>query len=211
MTILKPASQPEIRRYFVRTPEGDVSLVSGSIHSVEPVIFIHGAARNSAKLAKWVTPGSALLELPGHGVAPFISGNIEKWRAAFQHAIETVWPSKNITLVGESLGGILALGMKAARTIAIDPPMQPTEAVEHEIQHGNVAEFLRPMLRASYWDLLDRLEKKVEIVCATEGILPIVARERLRTHAMVEFHEISGGHLLLDENSDEIAEMLGRK
>lgn len=201
----------EIRRYFVPTPRGEVSLVFAPVAAETVTVFIHGAARNSNKLAPWIRRGSALIELPGHGVAPYIEGDAEAWASEFESAIAKVWPGASITLVGESLGGIIAMHMSADRTFCLDPPMQPTAAVEREIRYGNVAEFLRPMVRSTYWNVLDNLQRPINVICASEGILPAQAKTRLSQHPMVIYDEISGGHLLLDERRREVEFALNRQ
>lgn len=202
---------PEPRRYIIPTPYGQVALVFAPVMVDALTVFIHGAARRSVQLRRWLRPGTALLELPGHGVAPMIDGGVKTWAKAFQHAISTVWPAVRLTLVGESLGGIIAMHMTAERIIALDPPMQPTEAVEREIEHGNVADFLRPMIRADYWSLLDAQERPVEVICAERGILPADARERLSRNEKVALSTAPCGHLILDEAPEVVEAALARQ
>ncbi len=208
MTVRLNNLPPETRRYFIPTSEGEVSLIFAPEPLDNVTVFVHGAARNSTKLAKWVRSGAALLELPGHGTAPLIDGRVEVWSAAFQAAIDKVWPFAKVTVVGESLGGIIAMLMSPSRTIALDPPIEPTEAVEREILYGNVAEFLRPMLRTNYWHILDKIDRPIEVVCATNGILNFDTKSRLSAHRQVLYKEVESGHLILDENPDAISQML---
>lgn len=196
------------RRYFIPTPGGEVALVFEPSPRSSVLAIIHGAARRSIQLKPWLAHNAVLIELPGHGQAPWIEGGVADWARAFQAALDHLWPGLPVTLVGESLGGVISLHMSASRTILLDPPMQPTEAVEHEIRHGNVAEWLRPLIRADYWSLLDEQERVVEVVCGADGILPEAARARLACHPRVIFQLVAGGHVLLDDNPEAILQIV---
>lgn len=198
----------DLRRYFVPTPHGEVSLVFDRVARTEVLAVIHGAARRSLQLKPWAERGAVLVELPGHGQAPMIEAKVEVWAAAFQAALRQLWPSQPLTLVGESLGGVIALHMAAQRRILLDPPMEATPAVAHEIRYGNVAPWLRPMITSDHWPLLDSQRQRVEAVCASDGILPQTARDRLSVHPMVDYSEMPGGHVLLDENPEGVLRLI---
>lgn len=198
----------DLRRYFVPTSHGEVSLVFGSLARAEVLAVIHGAARRSLQLKPWAERGAVLVELPGHGQAPMIEATVEVWAAAFQAALRHLWPTQPMTLVGESLGGVIALHMDAERRILLDPPMEPTPAVAHEIRYGNVAPWLQPLITSDYWALLDSQRQGVEAVCATDGILPQAARDRLSAHPNVVYGEMPGGHVLLDDNPQAVLRLI---
>lgn len=201
----------DLRRYFVPTPHGGVSLVFDRLARAEVLAIIHGAARRSLQLKPWAERGAVLVELPGHGQAPMIEAKVEVWAAAFQAALRQLWAAQPITLVGESLGGVIALHMEAERRILLDPPMEPTPAVAHEIRYGNVAPWLQPLITSDYWSLLDSQDQRVEAVCASNGILPQAARDRLSAHPNVDYGEIAGGHVLLDDNPQAVLQLIQKR
>lgn len=198
----------DLRRYFVPTSHGEVSLIFGPLARTEVLAIIHGAARRSLQLKPWAERGAVLVELPGHGQAPMIEAKVEVWAAAFQAALRQLWQAQPMTLVGESLGGVIALHMDAERRILLDPPMEPTPAVAHEIRYGNVAPWLQPLITSDYWPLLDSQGQGVEAVCATDGILPQAARDRLSAHPNVAYGEMPGGHVLLDDNPQAVLRLI---
>lgn len=201
----------EAKRYVVPTPYGEVSLIFGHRSAEAVTVFIHGAARTAHKLAAWLEPGTALAELPGHDSGPFIEGGVVTWAAALESAIGYVWPTARITLVGESLGGIIALHMRAHRVVALDPPMEPTAAVEREIRTGFVAPFLHPLLTRPYWSVLDAIRMPAEVICGLGGILPAKAIVRLAGHPNVRFNLLAGGHVLLDDNPEGVRRILAQE
>ena len=140
-----------------------------------------------------------------HGAAPAIAA------AQAVGGAGQLWAAQPITLVGESLGGVIALHMEAERRILLDPPMEPTPAVAHEIRYGNVAPWLQPLITSDYWSLLDSQDQRVEAVCASNGILPQAARDRLSAHPNVDYGEIAGGHVLLDDNPQAVLQLIQKR
>ncbi len=201
----------DLRRYFIPTPHGEVGLVFGSLARADVLAIIHGAARRSLQLRPWAERDAVLVELPGHGSAPMIEARIEVWAAAFQAALRQLWPDRPLTLVGESLGGVIALHMDAERRILLDPPLEATPAVAHEIRHGHIAPWLQPLITADYWPLLDSQSQTVEVVCASDGILPERARRRLCVHPRVAYSLVRGGHVLLDDNPQAVLELIQKR
>lgn len=92
------------------------------------VLLIPGALRSATNLADWVEriPGLRLQNLPAHGGEPAIEWSLDAWIRHFQKSVgpETV-------VIGESLGGLVALGLGSTgvrATIAIDPPLTTAKA-----------------------------------------------------------------------------------
>jgi pimeloyl-ACP methyl ester carboxylesterase len=197
----------EAKRYFVPTPCGEVSLVFAHKPRDEVVVIIHGAGRRAFQLRSWLAHDVVLAELPGHDMAPMMEGDLSTYARAYQAALAHVWPGRPATIIGESLGGLIALQM-AGRIIAVDPPLEPTPEVETELRVGFVAEWLKPPLRIEHWDLIDRLDHPVEVICPTRSILPETAIKRLESHPMVHMSRFEGGHVLLDDNPEAIASIL---
>lgn len=201
----------DAKRYFLPTPHGEVSLVFAHKPRVSVVVVIHGAGRRAFQLRSWLDHDVVLAELPGHDLAPMMEGDLATYAAAFSSALEQVWPGLPVTVVGESLGGIVALHMKSDRTILIDPPMEPTPEVDQELRVGFVADWLKPYLHQTYWKLLDYPDQPVEVVCASRSILSPDAVKRLGDHPRVQLSIVEGGHVLMDENPEEIVAILKRK
>lgn len=120
-------------RHFVPTSHGQVELVfKPAAPSERPlVLFIHGAGRHVAGHVCWFDAFGdevevVLAELPGHGQAPWLSRtDVEAWTDAIEEAIATTFPRRPFVAVGESLGGLLAMGLAgAARIVAFDPPLR---------------------------------------------------------------------------------------
>lgn len=198
----------DAKRYFVPTPHGAVSLVFAAKPRDRVMLVIHGAGRRAFQLRGWLALDVVFAELPGHDLAPMMGGDLATYAEAFNLAVEQVWPGLPLTVVGESLGGIVALHMRADRKVLIDPPMQPTTEVETELRVGFVAEWLKPHLRVAHWPLLDAQEAPLEVVCASRSILPPDAIKRLGDHPRVRLSVIDGGHVLMDDNPEGVARIL---
>ncbi len=197
----------EAKRYFVPTPYGEVSLVFAHKPRDQVTVIIHGAGRRAFQLRSWLAHDVVLAELPGHDVAPMMEGDLSTYAQAYQAALTHVWPDRPVTVVGESLGGLVALQMHG-RIIAVDPPLEPTPAVEHELKFGFIADWLKRPLRDNHWNLIDMLDRCVEIICPTRSILPLAAIDRLKDHPLVRLSILEGGHVLLDDNPEAVASIL---
>ncbi len=195
----------DAKRYFVPTPHGEVSLVFAEKPREQVLVILHGAGRIAFQLRDWLISDAVLAELPGHDGAPLFTTDLSIFAESLYNAIRSIWPDLHLTIVGESLGSIVALQMTADRIVLLDPPMEPTPEVEKEIRVGFVAEWLKPHLRHSYWDLLDVIDRPVEVLCASRSILSPQAIDRLRIHPNVKLSMIEGGHVLMKDNPQGVA------
>lgn len=85
------------------------------------VVFIPGAMRMARDLASFAerVPGSVVVNLPGHGGEPIIPPSVEAYARHFEQRL-----AEASVIVGESLGGTVALAMRTkAVVIALDPPI----------------------------------------------------------------------------------------
>jgi len=137
-----------------------------------------------------------------------IRGGVLEAADSFRQAIARRWPGAPVTVMGESLGGLVALAMDADRTIALDPAMEPTPEVEKVIQSGRLHPWAVAELRQDHWGLLDGLRRPVKAVCASQTILSETSVQRLQDHPMVRLSRLDGWHLLLDEQPDECRALL---
>jgi pimeloyl-ACP methyl ester carboxylesterase len=157
------------------------------------VAFLPGFSRSAAQLAHWkdLLPAEVrLFDLPGHGKAPPIEtptlANIA------ERFIEQI--PRDALIVGESLGGLVALKMAASgyRVVALEPPLSTAklwvlrqvllQVVEREVAIPWMAPFLEGLFGVSpgkapralnYWPLLDEAVGPVDVVAATEPLWPI--------------------------------------
>lgn len=122
------------------TPTGILAAYSSvaiGASAVKPlVLFIHGALRNAGVLEAWFDiladeADVVLLDLPGHGrSSPINLASVENIASIVGTAIQTYLPGRRILLVGESIGGTIALRIGGATkespikaVFAADPPM----------------------------------------------------------------------------------------
>ena len=56
----------DAKRYFIPTPQGEVSLVFAHKPRNEVIVIIHGAGRRAFQLRSWLAHDVVLAELPGH-------------------------------------------------------------------------------------------------------------------------------------------------
>ena len=100
------------------------------------VVFIHGALRHSLILLQWAerladTADVFLFDLPGHGRSePIGPSTVEGMGEMMREAIGVRLPDRKVLLVGESLGGVVALaaggsakGNPIKAIFAVDPPL----------------------------------------------------------------------------------------
>jgi len=124
----------------VRTRDGAICLYARRevllADSGRPVlVMIHGALRNSSVLFGWIDLCApdldvAFVDLPGHGHSQ--AGGpvtVEALAANVADAISGVLGDRTVVVVGESLGGLVALAMAGSKegpvqaVIAADPPL----------------------------------------------------------------------------------------
>ena len=99
-------------------------------------MFLHGALRDSSVLFHWVDAlkdmaDTVLLDLLGHGESsPVVPATVEALAASVHAALAAIIPGRNALLVGESLGGLVALAVGARgdatpvrAVFAADPPI----------------------------------------------------------------------------------------
>lgn len=200
----------EIRRIQIATSHGLASFIGIPGPREHVRLIIHGAGRRAEtpSILPWADDGTLLAELPGHGDGPMIRGGVAEAADSFRQAITKRWPDAPLTVMGESLGGLVALAMGADRTIALDPAMEPTPQVEKVIQSGRLHPWAVDALRREHWGLLDCLHRQVDVVCASQTILSAASVKRLRDHSMVRLSRLDGWHLLLDERPDDCRALL---
>jgi pimeloyl-ACP methyl ester carboxylesterase len=108
------------KRTLYQFQVGQVAIYSGSLKfsMARPlVVFLHGALRRAADLARWVDLLSdvadvILVDLPGHGnSADLDPATVRSMAATIHDALLQMNPSRRVFLVGESIGGTVALAI----------------------------------------------------------------------------------------------------
>lgn len=132
--------QTVINIHQVQTRDGSLCLYAKSgvlfADAVRPILLmIHGALRDSSVLFDWIhLCGSefdvVFVDLPGHGRSPAIANvTITSFAANVGEAATAALGNRDVLVVGESLGGLVALAMGGLHIesiqgiIAADPPM----------------------------------------------------------------------------------------
>lgn len=193
------------------------------------VVFIPGAMRSGAQLAHWRTL------LAGHQVsfAGFPASSVSASVDVLAGRIP-----KDALVVGESVGGLLALGLAGHgfRAIAVDPPLTMakqwtasyalrTAASAGRVSKAFIAEVFGLMPNGSveervYYPLLYKLAGPVDIVTGDVPLWPCTGmpgrqcmidgadRYVLKSYPLVRLREISGPHALLDESREACRDII---
>ncbi len=165
-------------------------------HPNKPLLCcIHGIARSAHVLRPfaeicWERFDVGLIDLPGHGQSPLQTfDDFETVAAAVATAIRSHFAHRPIVIVGESLGGLLALSMAAGpppnltAVVLVDPPMEPSRQPKLvESLEGFTAPECPPALRTaksvlgvdegkSFLHLLDDVRVPALFILADKGSL----------------------------------------
>jgi pimeloyl-ACP methyl ester carboxylesterase len=142
------------RVYYVNTAFGQVVLVARpeAFKSTKPaLVMFPGVSRSPVQLAEWPArlpeADVFLAGLPGvNQVPPWKETSLTNLVQAFAGTISRNLSGRPIHLAGESLGGLIALGLGtypwASSVTAFDPPLRTgklwpqREAVANSIDHG---------------------------------------------------------------------------
>jgi pimeloyl-ACP methyl ester carboxylesterase len=215
-----------MRRYLVHTSRGQV-LFEGSSPSPRTILF-HGFRRNPAHLHHWRRrlPSAAFGFLPGHGGAPDVDAvSVSAWAEAWREAFQTIGSPH--TVIGESLGGLLAMCLPAQATVAVEPLLS-TDSIwpQHEtmrMARARGMEFTaaeEALFDKPYDWILDRISAPTMIIAGDVPLLPprplptapslltVADFERYAAHPKVTAARIPGGHALMDESPDEVERLI---
>jgi len=157
------------------------------------VAVLPGFSRSAAQLSHWkdLLPAEVrLFDLPGHGGAsPMASPTLARLADHFSEQIP-----RDALIVGESLGGLVALKMAATgyRVVAIEPPLSTAklwvlryvlqQALEQDPKTSWMGPFVESLFGVAagkapqslnYWPLLDEATAPVDIIAATEPLWPM--------------------------------------
>ena len=222
-----PEARP-LQSYQVSTPRGPVYLQAQNLRP--HILMIHGFMRHPAMLEHWchLIPDLGFINLPGHGGAGDLDEvSLQAWIEGLD-AIIDVLEGPPPLLIGESLGAIAALGMRARAVIAVDPVLSthqlwPQSAFFKKMRARG--EPVRPDFEALFdtpfhW-ILERIRVPTLVLAGDVPLLPQRTGVRLPSlltdedlalyaaHPLVEAMRIPGGHNLLDKNPQGVLEAAG--
>lgn len=208
--------------YFVRTARGRVGIWTEpeTRETLKPVLlFLHGAFRQVESMAPLAErfENIAYGYLPGHRTPDLDEATMEAWVDAFSDAV-TIFKGPVIA-VGESLGGILAMGMRnTAAVVAFDPFLRTSHlwplantlqyAEENNLPWVQARQILSS--NADFSHLLTRHSRYLEVLAGDEPLTPqrtldftpsLLDEEDeavLRQHGQVT--RVPGGHDVVTHN-----------
>jgi pimeloyl-ACP methyl ester carboxylesterase len=185
------------------------------------VAFLPGFCQPVAQLAFWkdiLQADVRLFDLPNHYTGPPLGAPSLADMA--DHYMSRISP--DTIVVGESLGGLIALKMAASgyRAVAIDPPLSTAKLwVLHEVLAQLLVRqaaipWMAPFVDAyfgvrvghppqtrNYWPLLDEATSPVHIIAATEPLWPMRRINPTPSNTPSVLDEIDAYHLARHPNA----------
>ncbi len=221
------AARP-LQSYQVLTPRGPVYLQAENLRP--HILMIHGFMRHPGMLEAWrrLIPGVGFINLPGHGGAGDLDEvSVQAWIEGLD-AIIDVLEGPPPLLVGESLGAIAALGMRARAVIAVDPILSthqlwPQFALFKKMRAKGqpVRSAFEALFETPFHWILERIRVPTLVLAGDVPLMPQRSGVRLPSlltdedlalyavHPLVEAVRIPGGHNLLDKNPLGVLEAAG--
>jgi len=220
-----------MRNLFVRTRFGQVVFCAPDevLKARDPaILMIHGAFRAASTLLPWQDrlPNVVFANLPGHGGAPMLTQtSLDAWTEALSAGIAAAMP-RPVLAVGESLGGLVALGLTGVGgVVAFDPffrtdalwPVRAAMSAAIALGKSNPA---APIFAPgqTYYRQLDRTEALATVVTGDVPLMPERPLDRApclmeeadctAAAARVQLVRIAGGHNLLDEQPDACRQII---
>lgn len=239
--------RPQDTKRFVFGSPGGLTYLFGLPDvrdSEKPVVLlIHGMFSDVSYLLPWAeilgeSFDVLLAPLPGHpGGAEFREPTVASIATALAEACAALAPGRRLYVVGDSIGGSIALAMGAF------PGLSGVIAVESPLETGKLWSFwaLLPRLRGrsavpeaviaglmgtgpesgvSYRGLLDRLVAPAIVIVGDIPLQPPRTFDKTPSHLdqadhaaigaapLASLHVVSGGHLLMGERSDEVVRLV---
>jgi hypothetical protein len=209
----------------VRTASADIHLYSGPIRGGALVLAICGTLGRYSQFSQLVDllpeADVAIVELPGV-TWPFAGEvSVQGYAAVFRGLLEARDASRPVTLVGASVGGLVALTLSdLGEVVALDPPLSPADLWPIErlfsgmARTGRLNDAARDMVsrifgyggeapKPTYHHIFDGLARPVMVLAggvpldpprpleALPGLVTEDDEAFLRAHALVGFERIA--------------------
>lgn len=212
-----------MRHTAVTTRIGEVWLSYDCLPDGPAVLLIHGAMRAANDLFDFGQriKNCVYGHLPGHSVPNLTEMSVDAWSKAFAVAAAEFFQERPVLVVGESLGGLVAIGIarfpiaRIHHVVAIDPPLSP---MPWPLATAALTPSIRSLFEHDHWPLLEAARIPVTIVAGSEDLgqqrdadrSPSLMSDidKRRASIMSTLHVIPGGHLLLQENPDACEQIL---
>lgn len=162
--------------------------------------------------------------LPGHNGAPVIeSPAVHRIAMGFSEALVATLSGRRYTLIGHSLGGLLAMGVAASNpsgleaVVAVEPFLDAEQPTLRKVREMMNTSFSRTVLQGQYYDLVQTMTVPFTVLAGdqlpgmpgsqgTPSLLSLADRALLAQHAKLV--TISGGHDILRTNTATCAEAI---
>jgi len=209
------------------------------------IVFIHGLGRQARDLVRAFSIteryGDVLLMcLPGFAPGEMIADpTVQNITSMFLEALDVVGGRSNAIVVGESLGGLVAMGMSShvGASIVIDPPLSmhdqwPIREMERKYGVGSKV-FPSPLFELcigrggdspskSYVDMIYRCSKSTCFICGSIPLMPprplpdspsLVKPEELEIIRAqgLRLEVVEGGHDLFHQAADAVDRIIVRE
>ena len=195
----------------LRSDTGDLTFYTAQPWVGPPrpvVLFIHGALRSANELAHWADnfeglADVALLDMPGHGRSqPIFPATFDAMVNKIVDGIRVGLAGRDVVLVGESLGGLMALAIggrpdagPVRAVLAADPPITTKKLLHvHRNFQNVIAQTKEPAFLESfafetlgiagtsaedriYYSVFDDLHVPAKIVAGDRELFPLRARD----------------------------------
>lgn len=208
--------------YFARTTRGRVGIRTApeTRETHEPVLlFLHGAFRRIDDLTPLAERFSNIAYgyLPGHQMPELDQPTMAAWISAFSDAVGLF--KAPVVAVGESLGGVLAMGMRnTAAAVAFDPFLRTAHLWPLKLTLQYAEENSLPWLSArailssdaDFSSLLTVRARYLDVLAGDEPLMP--PRTRATPPSLLDEHDevvlkrygavrrVPGGHDLVKQN-----------
>jgi pimeloyl-ACP methyl ester carboxylesterase len=130
------SAEIEFHRSLISCGQTDLSVLRSPERRDEAplLLILHGALASSKGLRNWAATcwpefDVALVDLPGHGESPAATPTIPHFANILSCLISGSFAARSIVVVGESLGGLIALALGSSApanvraVVAADPPL----------------------------------------------------------------------------------------
>jgi hypothetical protein len=220
-----------MRSLHVDTPHGQVAFLYEGWSEKPLAVLFHGFGQTAEHLYPWAArlPDHNLVFacLPGHAGAPQLDGGLREHIAAFRSAV-SAFPTPPDLIIGESLGSLIAITIKARLAVAIDPFLSTAKLWPLHVlmrQGGHGTDRLRDLYKILFDDrdyrfVLRLIVSRALVIGGSDPLMPPrdfltspsllddADFDEFASHPLVQAVRINGGHALLDDAPEECGRLI---